>query len=398
MPKDITSPFTPGVPVPVDVCVGRLGEVERLEQQVLRANAGHLQVAYVSGERGIGKSSLVSFVRRLVERKRVIGLHTFLGGVDSLDEMVRRVFDRLLKESIEAPWYAKIRQFFGNHIQEVGLFGVSVAFGAPERDLRRLVHDFAPALRNLMKRLEGEKSAILLVLDDINGLAASPEFANWLKSLVDEIATSRDTLPMCIALVGLEERRMSLVSLQPSLARVFSIIDIQAWSNDETKDFYERAFTSVNITVDRAALNLLARFTGGLPVLAHEIGDAAFSLDADGRITAEDAAQAAFVAADIVGRKHLQPRVFQAIRSERYRRILRKVAADIGYDFQRSQVLQGLSKDEQRVFDNFLRKMRQLEVVTRDPERGAGAYRFTNLLHFLYFSMEASRTKAPNAG
>jgi len=398
MPKDITSPFTPGVPVPVDFFVGRLGEVQRLEKHVLTASAGHLQVAYVSGERGIGKSSLVSFVRRLVERKGVIGLHTFLGGVDSLDEMVRRVFDRLLKESMEAPWYDKVRQFFGDHIRQVGLFGVSVAFGAPEGDLRRLVHDFAPALRNLMKRLEGEKSAILLVLDDINGLAASREFANWLKSLVDEIATSRDALPMCIALVGLEERRRSLVSLQPSLARVFSIIDIQAWSDDETKEFYEKAFTSVNITVDEYALNLLAQFTGGLPVLAHEIGDAAFSLDVDGHITAEDAAQAAFLAADIVGRKHLQPKVLQAIRSERYRSILRKVAGDIGYEFQRSQLLQGLSKEEQRVVDNFLRKMRELEVVTPDRERGRGAYRFTNLLHFLYFSMEASRAKAPNAG
>ncbi len=35
------------------------------------------------------------------------------------------------------------------------------------------------------------KKAILLVLDDINGLSASENFANRLKSLVDEIATSQ---------------------------------------------------------------------------------------------------------------------------------------------------------------------------------------------------------------
>jgi hypothetical protein len=393
MARDTTSPFTPGVPVPVDFFVGRMREVEMLEQQALAAAGGRLQVAFVSGERGIGKSSLASFVRRLVERKRFLGLHTFLGGVSSLDEMVRRVFDRLLKESIETPWYDKVRKFFGENIREVGLFGISVAFGAPETDLRRLAHDFAPALRNLMNRLKDDKEGILLILDDINGLASSEEFANWLKSLIDEIATTPERLPLCLALVGLEERRQSLVALQPSLARVFPIIDIRAWSNEETKEFYEKAFSSVGMTVDQDALNLLARFTGGLPVLGHEIGDAAFALDADSNIDLRDAESAVIAAADIVGRKHLQPRVFQAIRSATYRRILRKVASEMGYEFQRSQVLRGLPKDQQRVFDNFLRKMRELGVVTPHREKGAGAYRFCNHLHYLYFTIEARRAQ-----
>jgi len=395
MPKDTSSPFTPGLPVPVDFFVGRLAEVERLKKRVARAESGRLEVGYLVGERGIGKSSLASFVRFLAEREnRMIGLHTFLGGVTSLEEMVRRVFDRLLKESVGTSWHEKVRKFFGNHIREVDLFGISIEFGASTQDLRRLVHDFAPALRNLVERVKDEKKGIFLVLDDFNGLATSRDFANWLKSLVDEIATSQKLLPLCLLLVGLEERRQALIELQPSLARVFDLVEIRAWSTDETRTFYQNAFSRVGMEVEAQALELLARFAGGLPVLAHEIGDAGFNLDTDGRIDGTDAMNAVIEAADIIGRKHLELQVFNAIRSARYRSILRKLAREpFMAKFERSEVMKRLSGDEGRVFDNFLRRMSELMVVSKDPERGPGAYRFTNLLHYLYFQMEAERAR-----
>jgi len=394
MPKDY-SPFTPGQPVPVEFFVGRLAEVQRLVEKVKAATAGKLQVTFVTGERGIGKSSLASFVRFIAERDhKVLGLHTFLGGVTSLEEMARRVFDRLLKESVGKTWEVRIKDFFGNRIKQVGLFGVSFEFEAPDKDLRRMVHDFAPALRNLIERLTDEKKAILLVLDDINGLSTSEHFANWLKSLVDEIATSQQPLPLCLCLVGLEDRRLSLVGLQPSLARVFDVIEIRAWSVDETQSFFRTAFSRVSVPVDQDALALMSRFVGGLPVLAHEIGDAVFKADSDNRIDREDALAGIVQAADIVGRKHLEPQVFSAIRSSRYRAILRKIAkAPFEQSFRVRDIRTRLTAEEQKVFHNFLTRMKKLGVLQDDPEGGPGAYRFANLLHYFYFWLEAERAK-----
>ncbi len=192
MPKDTSSPFTPGVPVPVDFFVGRMAEVRLLKSKAAATAGGRLQVAFLEGERGIGKSSLAAYVRLIAEREhRLIGLHTFLGEVTTLEEMARRVFDRLLKVSADTPWYDRVRAFFGDRVRQVDLFGISVEFGARGEELRRLVYDFAPALRNLLDRVKEEKSGIFLVLDDINGLAAQPEMANWLKSLVRESLGAR---------------------------------------------------------------------------------------------------------------------------------------------------------------------------------------------------------------
>lgn len=395
MPKDISSPFTPGLPVPVEFFIGRLNEIERLEKRISTATKGRLQVAFLSGERGIGKSSLASFVKYLSERDhRILGLHTFLGGVTSLEEMVRRVFDRLLKESIGTSWHEKVKRFFGDHIREVGLFGISVEFGAPDQDLKRMVHDFAPALRNLIEKVKDEKKGILLILDDINGLASSDAFANWLKSLVDEISTSQRPLPLCILLVGIEARRQSLIGLQPSLARVFEIVEIQSWNIEETSEFFKQSFSKVGITIEDGAMDILNKYTGGLPVLAHEIGDAAFNVDTDNIISRPDALSAVMIAADVVGRKHLQPQVFRSIRSSRYHVILRKIAHEpLKETFSRSEVLERLTKDELKVFDNFLRKLVELGVIAGDRERGRGWYRFSSRLHYLYFWLEASRAK-----
>ncbi|HPO08649.1 MAG TPA: ATP-binding protein [bacterium] len=383
------SPFTPGIPVPVEFFVGRQAEITHLRDKIVRASKGQLQIAFLSGERGIGKSSLASFVRHLAEREnQVLGLHTFLGGVTTLTEMVRRVFDRLLKDSLDKAWHEKVKGFFGDHIREVGLFGVSLEFGAGPSDLERMVHDFAPALRNLSNRLQHKKKGLLIILDDINGLAASEDFANWLKSLVDEIATSSAPLPLCLLLVGMEERRQSLIDLQPSLARVFDLISIEPWSDEETREFYVSSFSKVGITVDDNALEDLVEYTGGLPVIAHEIGDAVFKQTAGGCVDRDSAISGIITAAKVVGRKHVEPQVFQFIQSTRYSSILLSVVKDIeNVVFQRQKVLSSLGEDEKKVFDNFIAKMKKLGVIAGVPEKGKGYYRFCNRLHFLYFML-----------
>jgi len=397
MPKEY-SPFTPGVPVPIEFFVGRVAEVDRLKTAAKESTSGRLRVSFLTGERGIGKSSLAFFVRVLAEREhQVVGLHTFLGGVTSLEEMVRRVFDRLLKESIGKTWEGKVRDFFGNHIRQVGLFGVSVELGTPDRDLGRMVHDFVPAVRRLVDRLRDERKGLFLILDDINGLAVSAPFANWLKSIVDEIATSDEPLPLCLILVGLEDRRQALIDRQPSLARVFDIVDIRPWTQEEGTTFFQTAFSKVNVKIADAALSMLVRYSGGLPVLAHEIGDAVYRTDQDGTIDYDDAVVGILSAAEIVGRKYIEPRIFEAIRSERYRAILRKIVTQrFDIRFKRGDLRKDLTSDEAKVLDNFLRRMKGLGVVKTDPEGGPGAYRFDNLLHYLYISLASSRAqKAP---
>ena len=274
----------------------------------------------------------------------------------------------------------------------MGLFGVTLELNLAANDLSMLAHDFVPSITQLLDQLKGQNEALLLILDDMNGLATSEVFANWLKSIVDEIATSQQQVPLCVLFVGLEERRRELVRNQPSLARVFELIDITPWSDDEVREFYKRAFESAAATISDDNLKGLVPFTGGLPVLAHELGDAVWRTAQSPHIDKDDIANGVVLAAEVIGQKLLEPQIFQAIQSERYRSILRKMAVGVEPDlrFQRMALLARLTEAEKRVLNNFLRRMRKLGVLEGDPEV-RGGYRFPNRLYALYFMMEARR-------
>ena len=385
-----SSPFNPGQPVPVEFFVGRRAEIERVRGMVRASAQGRVGVGFVSGERGIGKSSLARFARHLVEQDDgAVGCHVLLGGVQDLGQMLRRTFERLLNDSTDKPWSRKLREFFGDRVRKVGLFGVTLELQLAEPDFAAVKHGFALSVRRLLAEVADHKRSLFLILDDINGLAGSDEFAHWLKSTVDEIAVSDAPTRLCILVVGLEARRQELVRRQPSLARILDPIDIAPWSDAEVRDFYLGAFRAGNAEIGEESVRMLTLYTGGLPVLAHELGDAVWRTARGPKIERGEVEEGIGDAAAVIGGKLLEPGIFKAVTSARYRSIFRKmIDAAEEMRFRKAQLRDCLTEAERGVLDNFLRRMKQLGAVEADPEV-RGGYRFPTRLHALYYRMSS---------
>ncbi len=388
------SPFTPGSPVPVELFVGRSEQIEELIKYAKEASLGKQENIFLVGDRGVGKSSLASFLRHLVSAKsNILSIHVFLGRVTTLEEMVRLIFDKLLKEVKEKTWFKDIADLFGKHIEEIGLFNISVRFAPPQKDLKELVREFPVSLNNFLEKLKKKKAGLFIALDDINGLVENSDFANWYKSFVDEVATHYKDFPVFIMMIGLHENRDILYNLQPSLARVYRLIEIEKLSDEEVLKFLSQAFEIANIKVEKEAMDLMVIFSSGLPILMHEIGDATFWMDTDGIIDENDAYTGIFLAAENVGKKYLDPKVYRAIRSQRYRSILRKLGKSLSRTFKKGEVKAKLNEREQKVFDNFLRRIKKLGVIESDIEGGRGAYRFVNEIYPVYIWMESKKSR-----
>lgn len=389
------SPFTPGSPVPVELFVGRAEQIEELNRYINQIASGKQENVFLVGDRGIGKSSLASFLRYYVEtQKNILGIHVFLGRVSTLEEMVRHIFEQILKETKRQGWLKNIVKFFGNHIREIGIFGISVSFEPPEQDLKELVRKFPEAINNLLEEITRQKNGLFIALDDINGLVERKEFANWYKSFVDEVATHYKNFPVFIMLIGLPEKRDNLFGCQPSLGRIFRVVEIKKLSDKEVEEFLSKAFSQAGVKVENGALKLMTRFSSGLPILMHEIGDAVFWIDKDGIIDRKDAIQGILTAAEKVGEKYLDPKVYRAIRSPRYKSILRKLGEiPISRDFRKKDVEAKLDENEKKVFHHFLKRIKELGVIEPDLEKERGAYRFVNEIYPIYIWMESQRAK-----
>ena len=260
--------------------------------------------------------------------------------------------------------------------------------------MKQSVSDFPYVLKNLLQNLEADKKGIIIVLDDLNGLAGTSEFANWLKSFVDEVATSGEPLPLLLILSGLPERRRQLVNNQPSLDRVFDLVHVSRFKESEVKEFFEKAFSKVGVEVKHEAMELLCRFSGGHPVFMHEIGDAVFKTDEDDEIDEKDALQGLLRAAEAIGAKYIEPNVLAAIRSEKYRRILDKIVTNpFVHSFSKKELSGRISGDESKVLNNFLQKMKKLGVIAQPPGTQRGEYKFTSELYAIFFWLQAVSVK-----
>jgi len=389
--KTKESPFSPGRPVQPEYFVARIKEIQRLERAVKQTISGRNENVFISGQRGIGKSSLAGFIKYLAEKEYgLIGSHCFLGGVGSVEEAMGVVFEKLLQDCTDKSLFDRLREMFDSYIEGVTLFNVGVQFTKNKGKLMTLVDNFLPALRKVYDeaRKNGRKG-LILILDDLNGISDVPQFSQFLKSRVDELASSGKPLPIFLILVGLPERREQLIKHQPSVARIFDVIDLPVMSNSESEEFFGRMFERSGITVSSDALGRMVMWSGGLPMLMHEIGDAVFWQDKDNYIDEQDALGGIMEAARVVGKKYIAPQVSKILRSKTYASILRTIhkKTPLGGMFNQQQILETLPPDKQNNLDDFLRRGRRLGIIRMMEVRGE--YKFVNPLHQLYAWSEA---------
>jgi hypothetical protein len=283
-----------------------------------------------------------------------------------------------------------MRGTLGKYVSSIDVFGFTVELARDERSLQSLYSNFLPLIREVIAKIRDDRKGICLVLDDLNGICEVPEFAHFIKSVVDEIATDeQQPTPLLFILVGTPERMDDLRAHQPSISRIFEVVELSLMESDESREFFRKAFESVGVKLDEDASKILTRYSGGLPVLLHEVGDAVFWEDTDGVVDQRDALGGIIVAAENVGRKYLDRQVLHAIRSNIYRSILRKMARRETGPLVRKEILQQLTESEKKNFDNFVPKMKKLGVLRDGEERGA--YDFTNELYRVYMMLEALR-------
>jgi hypothetical protein len=241
-------------------------------------------------------------------------------------------------------------------------------------------------LQSIHEEFKSDKKGIALFMDEINGIAEQPAFAHFLKGLVDGNALSQSPIPLLLVLISSREKRASLISHYAPIERIFKPVVVGSLTNEEVKSIFTRAFRSVHVQVDPAALELLAQYSQGNPKIAHEIGEEAFYHNRGTLLDVAEAQAAIASATRIFGQKYVDEQILGVIYSDAYLNILRTLAELDEPEFDSAVLAERLPEADRKKLPNFLQKMKKLEVLL---QKGAhGHYRFKFLLLFDYLKLK----------
>lgn len=395
------SPFYPGQPVPVELFVGRAAQIDHIMQRgVGQVEAGKPIALYIQGEYGIGKSSIAGFVQWLAEKEHSLhGIYAPLGGARTLEDVAAAILEATIRSGALNPNRSDaLRQWLARYVGQQSLFGITLHADALKRDAPSIAKGMLPFLHEVFERLQGtDVKGLFLVLDEINGVTADPQFAHFIKGIVDTNAMSRKPLPLLLTLSGVEERRREMIQKYQPIDRIFDVVEISPMSESEMKEFFTRAFDSVQMRVNDAAMQLLVYYSAGFPKIMHLVGDAAYWIDRDGVVDEDDASRSVREAADEVGRKYVDQQVYGALHSKDYLSILAKIGKldPDSLTFKKADAVAGLTETEKKKFNNFLQKMKSLKVLRSGDEKGEYVFNMRMVRLYIWLqSFQAENLKS----
>lgn len=376
------SPFYPNHPVPPELFTGRATEIDLvMTRGVGQTSRGKPMAFFVAGEYGIGKSSIAAYLQKVAERDHgLIGIRADLAGARNLADVAAAVLAGAVRTgAYDLSRREQVKNWLGRYVGKQTLFGVTINLETLTQDAPSLasagqILDFLREVRQRFTTRQGAKG-VFLVLDEINGIAAVPEFAHFLKSTVDtnSPAISQNPLPLLLMVCGTEERRREIVTAHEPTNRIFTVVDVPPLADADVATAFATAFATEGYNVAPDAAAVMVRAAAGLPKVMHLIGDKVYFRTAGRTVDMAAAINGILDAADEVGRQFVDHQILSAIQGADYQAMLGKLALKIGpfeQTFTRKELAAELTEAEQRKLGNFLTRLKALSAIRQAGRQG----------------------------
>ncbi len=385
--KSKPNPFRPGYPVDIKNFEGRADIIEKYSNYLNQSTFGSMENFFITGESGIGKSSFGKYLKNIaINKYNMISIHIYNDGIGDVESLIRSIIENLLEASNNQPWGQGIWDQFRDHIESVNIFGVGIKFKSqPEDDaiIKDIKTGFAGFLLNLINDIH-DKKGIFIIIDNINGLADTPEFVNWYRSFTDTLTSKDNKTPIAIMLLGTPKEKYNLNCHNISFARIFHTSDLAVLKDNEVRNFFVKSFKELDVTIDEEALDLMVRFSSGQPAMMQEIGDAIYWTCKRKIITKDDALLGIFRACDEIGVKYLQLTSDNPITNRKYSSIFIKIGR---YFFHRldddtfNEIWWDLLDNKDKLdFTDFFTEAMKYDLLEYDGDKKEEVNRFLSLL------------------
>ena len=392
---DRESPFQPGIPVFPDRFKGRQETIRKILRRANIIYKGEPQHFFLTGKRRMGKTSVADFVKDYLDyKKNMIGVYVSNKGNDSIETLTNWIIEALINELPHESRFEKAKKWFKDHVEYIEVKGNKVKFKADDELSRSFKNYFPDYLSEIYDEFpQSQRNGMLIIIDDINGLSDSREFADWYKKLADTLAVSNHyELPVYFLLAGYPEKFDALVVQEESFGSIFTYDYIDCLSDEEVSEFFTDTFKRVGMKISDEALDVMVAFSSGLPLMMQQIGESVFWACGSNNITQKDALTGIINAANEIGLKQIRP-ILDKI-NETYEDILQNLADNHLKTFKKEDVLDKLNISEE-VFEKFLVRMMELGMIESKGRRNSETYQFSNNLYYTYFLIKSFEKSRP---
>ena len=406
------NPFRPNSPVGPGMFVGRLTELQKLEAALLQTKACQPSNFMLTGERGIGKTSLLDYIKDVaiglisIESEKVSFLvietdvdqnTTQLGLVRKIELGLRKELGKTEKAK---KWLSNALEF----LKRVEAGGIKInEKGESDADL--IIEEFAYSLAETVKRVtessdedtfSAKYDGLLILIDEADNASPNLALGSFTKMLLERIQR-QDCEKVMIGLAGLPELRQVLLDSHPSSLRLFEEIPVSRLSDDEVKSVINICIRRANntnteqTTIEEDAKNLLVTLSEGYPHFIQQFGFCAFAADTNASISMKDVADSAFGkrgGLEIIGDRYYRNDFYNKIQKDSYRQVLRIMAEKHDGWITKAEIKEKFEGKESTL-DNAIQALRDRHIIL-SQEGQRGVYRLQHRGFALWIKLYTS--------
>jgi hypothetical protein len=389
MPK--YNPFRPNSMVTPGMFAGRYNEMATIERGLFQTKHSNPKHFLVSGERGIGKSSLFLYVDGVAKG----ALQTFddttlnflvltvdLVGSTTYEDIVSGIANEFKAEVARRQKIKEFAKKAWEFITDWKVMGVEYKKERQGKgDDVALIDSLCDGISDFLKAVDDQVDGLLILIDEADRPAVEAKLGEFCKLFTEKL-TKLGCDRVCLGLAGLPSLIANLRASHDSAPRLFDALSLEPLESSESETVVRRGLSEAEeknkqkTEIDEEALAAIVRLSEGYPHFIQQFSYSAFDEDSDDRITVEDVNQGAFKengALDQLGKRFFSELYFEKIASEDYRRVLNSMADHLDGWTTRAEIIRDSGVKSTQV-TNALKALRERHIILTN-EKKQGEYR-----------------------
>lgn len=405
------NPFNPNSPVHPGMFSGRLTEIEKLEATLLQTGSGNPANFLITGERGIGKTSFMNYIKWLADgsislkgyRFNFVVINTDVDQKTTQFGLVKKIQLGINKQIESTDKFKGVLNKAWEFIKRIEANGFSVKDRCVENEV--FLEEFAYSLADIVKKLtdpdlgDAKYQGFLLLIDEADKASDDLGLGGFIKLLLERIQRN-GCHKFMVGLVGLNELRDVLYKSHPSSLRIFEDIQLDRLSSSDVSSVIDNCLTKAiqdngfDIKIPDDGKAALIGLSEGYPHFIQQFGFNAFSIDSDNLIDKDDVYNGAFGnggALEIIGDRYYKNDFYNKIKKDSYRQVLRIMAENLDSWVTKAQIKTHF-KGTDAILNNAISALRTRHIII-SKEGKLGTYRLQHKGFALWIKLYTAAPK-----